>query len=203
MTNLFDAFIEYGRADSLAFATELRARLLEQGLKVWFDRNDIPLGVDFQKALDEGIEKAHNYLYIIAPASVNSPYSLKCLELAIKLNKRVIPLLHVEQITQEAWLNVAKQRTEHSPLPLHGEFIAESLRQLTDLSLDVFISYCRADSDFAQKLNEELQLQGKTTWFDQENLASDSDFQQEIKPGIESSDNFLFIVSPSSVNSPN
>jgi WD40 repeat protein len=502
MTNLFDAFIEYGRADSKDFAIELHTWLLEQGLKVWFDQLDIPLGVDFQKALDEGIEKAHNYLYIIAPHSVNSPYCLKCLELAIKLNKRVIPLLHVEQITQEtwqqrfpngtdeeweaykakglhssfqnmhpeigkinwlyfregidnfevsfaglvklmgrqadyveqhtrflvkaldwqrnhkknnhlligeereeaeswlkrrfkdeqppclptdlhceficestknannlltqvylgysekdkavaekvrkilmresitiwtnktaiklssefregiegadnfiylishnslqskycqeelsyalahnkriisllledteteeiplalhtsqfiefqehedeeryhdsiekllnglsldayyyeqhkiwlvkalkwerqnrnlslllrgsnleraeAWLNVAKQRTEHPPLPLQGEFIAESLRQLTDLSLDVFISYCRADSDFAQKLNEELQLQGKTTWFDQESVASDSDFQQEIKPGIESSDNFLFIVSPSSVNLPN
>jgi WD40 repeat protein len=502
MTNLFDAFIEYARADSKDFAIKLHARLLEQGLKIWFDQLDIPLGVDFQKEIDGGIEKAHNYLYIISPHSVNSPYCHICLELAIKLNKRIIPLFRVEQISQEtwqqrkpsgtyeeweaykaqglhtsfqnmhpaigkinwvyfregiddfetsfaglvelmgrqadyveqhtrflvkaldwqrnhkknnhllireereeaeswlkrrfkdeqppclptdlhceficestknannlltqvylgysekdkavakkvrkilmregitvgtnktpiklssefqegiegadnfvylishnslpskycqeelshalvhnkrlislllenieteeiplelhtsqflefqehedeeryhdsiekllnglsldayyyeqhkiwlvkalkwlrqnrnlslllrgsnlqraeAWLNVAKQRTEHPPLPLHGEFIAESLRQLSGSSLDVFITYCRADSDFAQKLNEELQLQGKTTWFDQENIASDSDFQQEIKQGIESSDNFLFIVSPSSANSPN
>jgi hypothetical protein len=42
MNNLFDAFISYGRADSKAFATKLYARLLEQGLKVWFDQNDIP-----------------------------------------------------------------------------------------------------------------------------------------------------------------
>jgi WD40 repeat protein len=102
----------------------------------------------------------------------------------------------------EAWLKVAKQRTEHPPLPLHEEFISESLSQPTDSSLEVFISYSRADSDFARKLNEALQIQGKTTWFDQESIASGSDFQQEIYRGIENSDNFLFIISPKSVNSP-
>jgi hypothetical protein len=71
----------------------------------------------------------------------------------------------------EAWLKAAKQRTEHPPLPLHEEFIAESTNQPTESSLEVFISYSRADSDFARKLNEALQLQGKTTWFDQESIA--------------------------------
>jgi WD40 repeat protein len=505
MKNLFDAFISYGRADSKAFATKLHARLFEQGLKVWFDQNDIPLGVDYQNQIDDGIEKAHNFLFIIAPHSVNSPYCRKEVELAIQRNKRIIPLLHVEQISQEtwqqrfpngmpqeweayqqkglhssfpnmhptiskinwvyfreglddfdaaftglinlfhrqadyvqqhtqilakalewerhqkqtsylligeerqqaetwlkirfkdeqppcvptdlhcefisestknannlltqvfishsendnvmiekvgkslmregftiwtnwtdiktgtefqeeinqgieqadnvvylisadsiqskycqdelayafahnkriislliesidieqlssqiralqfidftgyedaekcriatdkllkalnqdtyyceqhkvllvkalkwlrqnrnpsillrgynlqhaeAWLKAAKLRTEHPPLPLHEEFIAESTNQSAESSLEVFISYSRADSDFARKLNEALQLQGKTTWFDQESIASGSDFQQEIYRGIENSDNFLFIISPRSVNSP-
>ncbi len=505
MKNLFDAFISYGRADSKAFATKLHARLLEQGLKVWFDQNDIPLGVDYQNQIDDGIEKSHNFLFIIAPHSVNSPYCRKEIELAIQRNKRIIPLLHIEQINQEiwqqrfpngttqeweaykekglhtsfqnmhptiskinwvyfregvddfdaaftglinlfhrqadyvqqhtqilakalewerhqkqhsylligeerqqaqswlkirfkdeqppcvptdlhcefisestknannlltqvfishsekdnvmvekvgkslmregltiwtnrtdiktgtefqdeinqgieqadnvvylisadsiqskycqdelahafahnkriislliesidieqlssqiralqfidftgyedaekcriatdkllkalnqdtyyyeqhkvllvkalkwlrqnrnpsillrgynlqhaeAWLKAAKLRTEHPPLPLHEEFIAESTNQPTESSLEVFISYSRADSDFARKLNEALQLQGKTTWFDQESIASGTDFQQEICRGIESSDNFLFIISPRSVNSP-
>jgi hypothetical protein len=70
MTNLFDAFISYGRADSKAFATKLHVRLLKQGLKLWFDQNDIPLGVDYQNEIDDGIEKAHNFLFIIAPHSV-------------------------------------------------------------------------------------------------------------------------------------
>ncbi len=505
MKNLFDAFISYGRADSKAFATKLHARLLEQGLKVWFDQNDIPLGVDFQNQIDDGIENAHNFLFIIAPHSVNSPYCRKEIELAIKRNKRIIPLLHVEQINQdiwqqrnpngtaqeweaykiqglhtsfhnmhptigkinwvyfregiddfevsfsglislirsssdyveqhtkilakalewernqkqhsylligeerqqtqswlkirfkdeqppclptdlhcefisestknannlltqvfishsekdnvmvekvgkslmregltiwtnrtdiktgaqfqdeinqgiegadnvvylisadsiqskycqdelahafvhnkriisllieaidfeqlppklralqfidftghedaekyriatdkllkalnqdtyyyeqhkvllvkalkwlrqnrnpsillrgynlqhaEAWLKAAQRRTEHPPLPLHEEFIAASTNQVAESSLEVFISYSRADSDFARKLNEALQLQGKTTWFDQESIASGTDFKQEICRGIESSDNFLFIISPKSVNSP-
>jgi hypothetical protein len=41
MNNLCDAFISYGRADSKSFATKLHARLVEEGLKVWFDQNDI------------------------------------------------------------------------------------------------------------------------------------------------------------------
>jgi CHASE2 domain-containing sensor protein len=102
----------------------------------------------------------------------------------------------------EAWLQVAKQRTAHPPLPLHEEFISESAKQPPESSLDVFIAYSRVDSDFARKLNDALQIQGKMTWFDQESIASGADFQQEICRGIESSNNFLFIISPSSVNSP-
>lgn len=505
MNNLFDAFISYGRADSKAFASKLHERLIEQNLKIWFDQNDIPLGVDFQNQIDDGIEKAENFLFIIAPHSINSPYCGKEIELAIKRNKRIIPLLHVEQISQEtwqqrfphgtaedweaykskglhssfpnmhpaigkinwvyfregiddfetsftglislirkqadyveqhtrfltkalewernqkqtsyllvgeeriqaeswlkvrfkdeqppceptdlhceyitestknannlltqvflshsdqdrvilekiakslrreaftiwtnrtdiktgtefqneinqgiegadnlvylispdsiqskycqdelslafankkriiplliapteleeipphiralqfidftnyqdeesyrigigkllnllkqdahyyeqhkvllvkalkwerqnhnpsillrgynlqqaeAWLKVGKGRNEHPPLPLHEDFIGESLSQPTDSSIEVFVSYSRADSDFARKLNEALQAQGKTTWFDQESIASGSDFQQEIYRGIENSDNFLFVISPNSVNSP-
>ena len=102
----------------------------------------------------------------------------------------------------EAWLKLAKQRTEHPPLPLHEEFITESTKQPPESALDVFISYSRVDSDFARKLNDALQLQGKTTWFDQESIASGVDFQQEINRGIETANNFLFIISPSSVHSP-
>jgi len=505
MNQLFDVFISYGRADSLDFAIKLHARLVEQGLNVWFDKEGIPLGVDYQKQIDDGIEKAHNFLYIIAPHSINSPYCGKEIELALKRNKRIIPLLHVEEITQEtwqqrnpkgtpqewetykaqgrhtayknmhpeiskinwvyfreekddfeaslagllelcerqqeyvqqhtyflakalawerqekqsrylligderkqaeAWLNIrfkneqppcvptdlhsefvtesikngnnlmtqvflahaeedsqvmdrirkslwrecftvwtnktdiqtgeafedaiergieqadnvvyllspdslkseycqqeleyalllnkriipilvretppermppvlrglhyidltdnvreedyqldesqllkilrqdapyynehkslltkalkwerqhrnpsillrgynldhakawlkeAKLRKQHLPTALQEEFIAESLRQPPAVSLDVFVSYSRADSDFARKLNDALQMQGKTTWFDQESIASGADFQQEIYRGIESSNNFLFILSPRSINSP-
>ena len=103
MKNLLDTFISYGRADSKAFAAKLHDRLLKEGLKVWFDQNDIPLGVDYQNQIDDGIEKARNFLFIIAPHSINSPYCLKEIELAIKRNKRIIPLLHVMQISQETW----------------------------------------------------------------------------------------------------
>ena len=88
-------------------------------------------------------------------------------------------------------------------LPLQEVFIEESLRQPPGTSLDVFISYSRANSGFARKLNDALQMQGKRTWFDQENItAGTADFQQEIYQGIASSDTFLFILSPRSIVSP-
>lgn len=103
----------------------------------------------------------------------------------------------------ETWLQLAQQNAQYPPTPIHAEFIAESLRQPPDTALDVFISYSRADSDFARWVNDALQAQGKRTWFDQESIAAGTaDFKQEIHQGIEASDNFLFILSPRSVNSP-
>ncbi|MEM6256117.1 MAG: TIR domain-containing protein [Cyanobacteria bacterium P01_D01_bin.156] len=102
----------------------------------------------------------------------------------------------------EAWLKVADKQGQFSPIPLQIEFIATSLQHPAESSLDVFISYSRVNSEFARQLNDALQTQGKTTWFDQESIASGSDFQQEIFSGIENSDNFLFVISPSSVSSP-
>jgi len=102
----------------------------------------------------------------------------------------------------EVWVKGAEQKTQHQPTTLQKEFINESLRQPPAASLDVFISYSRSDSDLARPLNDELQMRGKTTWFDQESIASGADFQKEIYLGIESADNFLFILSPRSINSP-
>jgi len=98
-----DVFISYGRKESKAFATFLHNFLVENNYTVWFDQNDIPLAVDFQNQIDVGIEKADNFLFIIAPHSVMSPYCLKEVELAIKYNKRIIPILHIEPQSKEVW----------------------------------------------------------------------------------------------------
>ncbi|MGD1907492.1 MAG: toll/interleukin-1 receptor domain-containing protein [Leptolyngbyaceae cyanobacterium] len=98
-----DVFISYGRRDSLEFATYLNQRLIEAGYSAWFDFNDIPQGVDYQKQIDDGIEKADNFLFIISPHACNSQYCRKEIELAIALNKRLVPVMHVEEISRETW----------------------------------------------------------------------------------------------------
>ena len=103
MKSFQDAFISYGRADSKQFVQRLNDCLLERGFEVWFDFEDIPLGVDFQKQIADGIEKADNFIFVISPHAVNSPYCLIEIELALKWNKRIIPLLHVEEISYTTW----------------------------------------------------------------------------------------------------
>ncbi|NET48083.1 MAG: toll/interleukin-1 receptor domain-containing protein, partial [Merismopedia sp. SIO2A8] len=114
MNQFFDAFISYGRADSKEFATQLHDQLAAQGLNIWFDQNDIPLGVDFQEQINAGIEKSHNFIFVIAPHSVNSPYCRKEIELALALNKRILPILHVETISRETWQQRNPRRTQES-----------------------------------------------------------------------------------------
>jgi hypothetical protein len=104
-----DAFISYGRADSKYFAKQLNDRLIELGYEVWFDFDNIPLGVDYQKQINDGIEKSDNFLFIISPHAVNSPYCRLEIELALTYRKRIIPILHVEQIDRATW----QQRNPH------------------------------------------------------------------------------------------
>ncbi|MBD0334550.1 MAG: TIR domain-containing protein [Cyanobacteria bacterium Co-bin13] len=99
----YDAFISYGRADSKAFAVNLHQWLSDRGHRVWFDQNDIPLGVDYQKQIDEGIVCAHNFIFVISPHAVNSPYCALEMAQALRFNKRIIPLMHVEAIDRSTW----------------------------------------------------------------------------------------------------
>jgi len=246
--------------------------LMRQGITIWRNKIDIQSGVDFQEEINRGIEGADNFIYLISPLSLLSKYCQMEISIAFKYNKRIIPLLikptNLEEIPPELrhlqfidvtaslenfhqgiaqlineiktdaayylehkvllvkalkwqrqnnnpsillrgynlqyyqnWLKIARTK-EQPALALHEEFIQASSGQQTEQILDVFISYSRSDSDLARRINEELQLLGKTTWFDQESIATGVNFQQEILHGIETCDNFVFIISPKSINSP-
>ncbi|NET05942.1 MAG: TIR domain-containing protein [Symploca sp. SIO2B6] len=302
MKNLFDAFISYGRADSKTFATKLHSRLLEAGLKIWFDQNDIPLAVDFQNQIDDGIEKSHNFLFIIAPHSVNSPYCLKEIELAIKLKKRIIPLLHLETISQETWQGRFPQGTQEDwqeykakgkhtvfqnmhptiskinwvyfregidnfeqslsdliellachrdyveqhtqllvkatewernkkqtsclligeerqqaqtwlkkhfkdeqapcvPTDLHCEYITESIKNANNLMTEVLISYADEDRGTMEKIRKSLRRESITVWTNKTDIQTGEDFSEAINRGIEQTDNLVYLLSPNSVKS--
>lgn len=51
MQGFQDVFISCGRKDSLAFVDQLNRRLVALVLDVWFDFDDIPVGVDYQKQI--------------------------------------------------------------------------------------------------------------------------------------------------------
>ncbi|MGK7877479.1 MAG: toll/interleukin-1 receptor domain-containing protein [Xenococcaceae cyanobacterium] len=276
MKNLFDAFISYGRADSKAFATKLHERLTSLGLKVWFDKNDIPLAVDFQNQIDDGIEKTHNFIFIIAPHSVKSPYCLKEIELAVKYNKRIVPVLHVnsdafldqmhprlrklnwlffqegindfetsfaslisllgkhadyvEQHTKflvkaldwsrnhkqnnylligeerkqaESWLKVRfkDEQPPCEPTDLHCEFISESTKNANNLMTQVFICYETQDKNVMEKVGKTLRRSGLTIWTNKTDIKTGTEFQEEINKGIERADNLVYLISQASLKS--
>ena len=96
-----DIFISYGRGNenskgSKTFSTKLYEQLEAIGFDVWLDNQDIPHAVDFQKEINEGIKSSDNFVFIISPHAVASLYCLQEIQLAVELNKRIIPLLHVE-----------------------------------------------------------------------------------------------------------
>ncbi len=72
---------------------------------------------------------------------------------------------------------------------------------------DVFVSYSRKDLEFVQQLVDGLKLSGKNPWFDQlkeplSGIAAGAPWWEQIKIGIESVDNFLFVITPNAISSP-
>jgi archaellum component FlaF (FlaF/FlaG flagellin family) len=102
----------------------------------------------------------------------------------------------------QTWLKTSSKRTSHKPIVIQEVFINESAAHAGEENIDVFLSYSRNDGDFARKLNEQLQINGRSTWFDQDSIASGADFQKEIYKGIATSNNFVFLISEKSITSP-
>jgi WD40 repeat protein len=95
MNNQFkDLFISYGRRESLCFVGRLHQRLKLAGYDAWFDKANIPDGDDYAQRINHGIESAHNFVYVMAPRCMTSPYCLIELEYARLLGKRLIPINH-------------------------------------------------------------------------------------------------------------
>lgn len=72
---------------------------------------------------------------------------------------------------------------------------------------DVFISYSRRNLEFVQQLVDALKQRGKDPWFDQlkeplSGIAAGAPWWEQIKHGIETVDNFLFVITPNSISSP-
>ncbi len=66
---------------------------------------------------------------------------------------------------------------------------------------DVFISYSRRDSDFVRQLFGELMIAKRQAWVDWQGIDYSTRWWEEICSGIERADNFVFVLSPDSLNS--
>ena len=270
---LCDAFISHAQTEK-ELRNQVVRTLAQYNITCWTPQTDVKTGQDWNKTVEEGIEQTDNFIFFITPYTIKNDFFRHCLQHANNFNKRIIPLLvektpladFPEEIrnltyiditdnqtnndlrtdldtllqelntdamyyyqhkvllvqalkwkrqnknasillrgynlqTAEDWLSIGKIRPNHKPHLYHEEYIAESIAKRGYLATEVFISYSRNDGDFARKLNNELQLYGKTTWFDQESIVEGVDFSEEIRKGIEISENFLFMISPSSINS--
>lgn len=65
----------------------------------------------------------------------------------------------------------------------------------------VFISYSRKDQEFVSNLEEALERDERRTWVDHGEVMPGEDWHIAIYSGIEAADNFVFVISPDSLNS--
>jgi WD40 repeat protein len=67
---------------------------------------------------------------------------------------------------------------------------------------DAFICHSTKDNQFVAKLERALQKEGRTTWIDRAEVQPSEQWITAIHSGIEASHNFLFVISPDALASP-
>ena len=65
------------------------------------------------------------------------------------------------------------------------------------------MSYSRKDKDFVRQLNDALAGQKREAWVDWKDIPLTAEWQQEILTNIETTENFIFVISPESAASTN
>ncbi len=141
-----DIFISYGRRESLGFVGRMHQKIKLLGYGVWFDKVNIPDGDDYALRISNGIEDAHNFVYVMAPRCMTSPYCLIEIEYARWLGKRIIPVNQMVIFNTEA-----QPLSEGDQAVLTGFY---EQHQMPD-------QHIRTTSDV---LHRTLQLLGRTDW---------------------------------------
>lgn len=100
-----DLFISYSRRDR-QFVEELCKRLKVSNLNIWVDWENIPVAADWRQEIQEGIEAAHTFLFVISPDSVASTYCHDEVAQAVQNNKRIISIVWRNNYDRDAFKRV-------------------------------------------------------------------------------------------------
>lgn len=89
-----DVFISYSRRDKV-FTQKLVDALQTANREVWADWASIPAASDWDAEIKEGIEKTNTVLFVLSPEWIKSNECRKELEHALKMGKKLLPILHI------------------------------------------------------------------------------------------------------------
>jgi tetratricopeptide (TPR) repeat protein len=87
------AFFSYSRNDS-EFALRLAEDLKAAGQNVWLDQLDIVPGQQWDRAIEEELNRSPRILVILSPSSVESPNVMDEVSFALEEGKTVVPILY-------------------------------------------------------------------------------------------------------------
>jgi WD40 repeat protein len=106
-----DIFVSYSRENS-EFVRQLFDELVERGREAWVDWEDIPLTADWWQEIQQGIDEADAFLFVISPASIISPVCQLEVQYAAHHKKRLIPVVlgEVANIPNDAATRAALSR---------------------------------------------------------------------------------------------
>jgi len=91
-----DVFVSYSRQDR-EFVRTLHQRLTGAGRDVWVDWEDIPPSADWRSDIEQAIEAADTFVFVLSPASLGSKVAIEEVAHAARGNKRIVPIVVADQ----------------------------------------------------------------------------------------------------------
>jgi WD40 repeat protein len=91
-------FISYSRKNK-TFVRKLNSAMGAAGIDAWVDWEGIPYSSDWMAEISAAIQGADAFVFVISPDSLKSKFCMDELELGIKFNKKIIPVLHLEPLS--------------------------------------------------------------------------------------------------------
>lgn len=115
-----DVFLSYSRQDQ-TFVRQLFGALEVAGQETWVDWEDIPLTTDWWAEIREGIEEAKAFIFVMTSDSLASPVCTYEVDYALKLHKRIIPVLPAPFDHEAALEKLRRRRLDAGLLAMAGD----------------------------------------------------------------------------------
>ncbi|MBL8147573.1 MAG: TIR domain-containing protein [Anaerolineae bacterium] len=124
-------FISYSRKDE-RFARQLATALSNRGYDVWIDVEDIPAGMKWSSAIQQGLDSANVMVVVISPDSMVSTNVEDEWQYFLDQRKPVVPILLREakvhfQLSRIQYIDFMRQPFEMAFTELAAEFAAKQM----------------------------------------------------------------------------
>lgn len=124
-------FISYSRKDE-RFARQLATALSNRGYDVWIDVEDIPAGMKWSSAIQQGLDSANAMVVVISPDSMASTNVEDEWQYFLDQRKPVVPILLREakvhfQLSRIQYIDFMRQPFDTAFTELAAEFTAKKL----------------------------------------------------------------------------
>jgi WD40 repeat protein len=128
-------FISYSRRDKV-FVQKLNDALDNAGVQAWVDWEGIELASDWMERITNAIQTHDAFIFVMSPDSLRSKVCGDELELGIKLNKKLIPVLYREPLKEQSmhpklsatnWVYMRKEDSFEETIPKLVESIQTDL----------------------------------------------------------------------------
>jgi formylglycine-generating enzyme required for sulfatase activity len=125
-------FISYARIDE-PFARQLAAALSDSGADVWLDVEDIPAGMNWSSAIQQGLDNSELMLVILSPESMSSRNVENEWQFYLDEGKPVVPVLYRKtrvhfQLNRLQYINFESQPFDKAWKQLHVELRRHGLQ---------------------------------------------------------------------------